>query len=82
MLMQGEVKQVSITLLEGHTAAQWFSQLSKNEYITDDIQSESSLYSALMSIDNSFVKMTKRNLKGVCCPILIYLKRTPQLANS
>jgi UPF0755 protein len=68
MLMQGEVTQVSITLLEGHTAAQWFSQLSKNEYITDDIQSESSLYSALMSIDNSFCKNDQEKLEGCLLP--------------
>jgi len=75
MLMQGEVKQVSITLLEGHTAAQWFSQLSKNQYIIDDIQSEASLYTALMSIDNSFCENDPKKLEGCLLPDTYFFEK-------
>jgi UPF0755 protein len=75
MLMTGKTKQYTITLLEGQTVSQWFLQLSKNPNLEYDIYSEPSLYSMLMTKDDSFCENDFKKLEGCLLPDTYFFDR-------
>jgi len=64
----GDVKQYSITLIEGLTWQQWYSAISKHPDLTQDLGGAEDVYAKLVSDDTSFCSNQYRKIEGCLLP--------------
>ncbi len=67
ILADGKVKQFSVTLVEGHTIAQWLAALASHEQLNYDIQETSNIYDSLVNAE-SFCANQYKSIEGCLLP--------------
>jgi UPF0755 protein len=68
MMRFGEVKQFSITLIEGQTWSQWYQILQQHPDLNNDLGDLESVYAALIRSDDAFCANQYASLEGCLLP--------------
>lgn len=68
MFNNGKVKQLSITLLEGHTISQWLTSLSLAKGMDNDVSDADSLYDRLDIASYPFCANAHKSVEGCMLP--------------
>ncbi|OFA33384.1 hypothetical protein BAE46_01380 [Glaciecola punicea] len=68
LMVKGKVKQLSITLVEGQTIAQWVTALSQAEGLSHNIPSKDVLYETLGAVNFEFCVNIYASVEGCLLP--------------